>query len=88
MSRDLSATTYPNDVTSPAVGAIAITGADQTFAGARPRSVYVATAGDLTCDMVNGDNVTFVGLLAGIVYPIAIKKIYDTGTSITGLVLL
>ncbi len=82
-----------NDITTvnradPAIGAVAITTADQTFGDNRPRGVYVATAGDLAVDMANGNTVTFMGLLAGVVYPFAIIKIYDTGTSITGHVLL
>lgn len=79
----------PVDHTAPAVGAVAVSGtADQTFTGRIPRGIYIATAGDLKVDMADGTTtVTFVGLLAGVIYPIAFKKVYDTGTTIVGIAL-
>jgi hypothetical protein len=71
----------------PAIGAIAITGSDQTI-GRPARGVYVATDGDLACTMADGTTPTFVGLKAGAVYPFAIVAITDAGTSITGHVLV
>lgn len=72
----------------PAVGAIAITGSDQTFTNP-VRGVYCGGAGNLKVDMADGSSgVTFTGMLAGIVYPIAITKIYGSGTSITSSLVL
>src|SRR5690349_14408729 len=69
----------------PATGGYAFTGtADATAAdwgNSYGRGVYIGTAGDLKVDMMNGTTVTFVGMLAGTVYPIVFKKIYDTGTT-------
>ncbi len=57
------------------------------------RAVYIGTAGTLKVDMVGidgqtGATVTFNGCLAGTVLPICIKKIYDTGTTAAGVILL
>ncbi len=71
----------------PAIGVVAITGADQSFSK-RVRGIYVATAGDLACTMADGSSASFVGLLAGVVYPFCITAITDAGTSITGNVLV
>ena len=87
MSLDVSPAP-PTDHSAPAVGAVAITGADQTFPNKQVRGVYVATAGNLECTMFDGSTATFVGLLAGVVYPFAILAIRDAATTITGHVLL
>lgn len=71
----------------PAVGGIAFTGtADVTF-DQYTRGVYISTAGDLKVDMFDGSTVTFSGLLAGAVYPFAVLKVYDTGTTAAGVAL-
>ena len=88
MSLDVGPKQTPFNHTDPAVGVVAITGADQTFPNQSPRAVYVATAGNLECTMFDGSTATFVGLLAGVVYPFAITAIRDAATTITGHVLL
>jgi hypothetical protein len=77
---------------NPAVGALAINySIDQTFASqGRPvRGIYVAVTGTLKVDMADGTTgVSFANLAAGVIYPIAITKIYSIGSSgVTGLVL-
>lgn len=77
----------PSLSSSPVIGAVAITGSDQTLSGV-VRGVYVSGgSGSLTADFANGTNVTITGLVTGTVYPFCITKIYDTGTDITGHVL-
>ena len=90
MSLEVGADTpSPFNHTDPAIGGVAVPGtADQTFTGRIPRGIYVATAGDLKVDMADGTTtVPFVGLLAGVAYPFAFKKVYDTGTTIVGIAL-
>ncbi len=68
----------------PAIGIVAITGlADVEFAK-RVRGVYVGTAGNLQADFADGTTGTLVGLLAGVVYPFCIVKVYDAGTTMAG----
>ena len=71
----------------PAIGVVAITGSDQSFSK-RVRGVYVGTTGTLACTMADGTTAAFAGLLAGVVYPFCITKIYDVGTTAAGVVLL
>jgi hypothetical protein len=74
----------------PAVGAVAINygSGDQTLP-TQSRAIYIGTAGTLKVDMADGSTVTFSNLAAGTIYPIAITKIYQTGsTTAAGLVLL
>lgn len=73
----------PTEQSDPALGAVAIPGTDQTFT-VPVRAVYVATAGNLECTMSDGTTATFVGLLAGVVYPFSITEVRDAATTITG----
>ena len=50
------------------------------------RAIYVGGAGDLSCEMVNGDIVTYFGLLAGAVYPFRVQRVFVAGTTATNLV--
>lgn len=66
----------------PAVGGIAIdyAAADQLFT--RPvRALYIATAGTLKVDLVDGSTLTFASLAAGTIYPLRVVKIWMTGSS-------
>jgi hypothetical protein len=83
---------FPNravqERSDPAIGAIAISygGGDQDI-NVPSRGLYISTAGNLVVLMANGDSVTLTGLLAGVVYPIAIKKITQAGSTAAGLIL-
>jgi hypothetical protein len=74
----------------PAQGAVAISygGGNQTLA-TESRGVYIGTAGHLVVDMADGTtSVTFSNLAAGTIYPLAITKIYQAGSTAAGVVLL
>jgi hypothetical protein len=74
---------------SPAVGA-ALVDLSTTDAPAPlgQRGIYVGGAGDITCDMVNGETgIIFKNVPVG-VFPICVTKIYKTGTGATLLVYL
>lgn len=51
------------------------------------RGFICTTAGTVKVDMVRGGTVTFT-VLAGVLYPFRVKRIYATGTSATGIVAL
>lgn len=78
----------------PATNGIAFTGTADVTLTTYSRGVYIASDGSLTVDFIGGPegagatNVTFAGLKAGTVLPICISKIYDTGTDVSGVVLL
>jgi hypothetical protein len=54
------------------------------------RGLYIGTAGTgtLKVDMAGGDTVTFAGLTAGTRLPIAVTRVYATGTGVSSIVAL
>lgn len=68
---------------APAIGAYVINyaGGDQDLSTRRVRGIYISTAGTLKVDFANGSTATLSGLAAGAVYPFAITKIYQVGSS-------
>ncbi len=78
----------------PANNGVAFTGTADVTLTTHSRAVYIASDGNLTVDFV-GDgfvagatNVTFENVKAGTILPIRISKVYDTGTTVSGVVLL
>jgi hypothetical protein len=76
------------DTTEPASDAEAITPHDSNELTFETRAIYVGSGGDLRVEMADGGTVTFPGVLAGTVYPISVKQVYDTGTTASDLVAL
>ncbi len=64
----------------PAEHAFAITPQDGVDF-APTRGVYVGTMGDLRVRMVDGGDIMFIGLTAGIIHPIRILRVWATGTT-------
>ncbi len=84
----------PVRATDPAKNGIAFTGTADVTLTTYSRGVYIAADGDLTVDFI-GDaktagatNITFTAVKAGTILPICISKIYDVGTTTSGVVLL
>lgn len=78
----------PDTQHDPPVGAIVIdySAGDQEL-NVPARRVYISATGDLKVDMADGTTVTFEDLAAGIQHEMCIAKIYQTGSTATGLVL-
>jgi hypothetical protein len=70
----------------PAEGAFTITFSDSVELTKVPRGIYVTTSGTLRVKMVNGDTVSFGGIVGGMVYPLRIRQVYQTGTTVAGVV--
>lgn len=76
----------------PATKAFSITPDDDASTYAHPitRGLYLPVSGDITVIMADDEaTVTFANVAAGIVHPLRIKQVYDTGTddiTIIGLV--
>ena len=75
-----------SSLTSPAVGAAAITPSDSVVLPATTRALYVGTAGNLRAQMVSGEVVTFTNLVAGSFYPLRLSQVMATGTTASGLI--
>lgn len=59
-------------------------------AGAFPvtQALYIGGAGNLRVLTANGEDVTFNGVLAGTIYPLAVTRIWATNTTATNIVRL
>lgn len=78
-------------VDSSAQGAISVTPSDTvniTFPSGTnySKGIYVGVSGDLKVIMVDGTNITFTNIAAGIFQPISAKRVLSTGTTATGIV--
>lgn len=76
----------------PAVDGVSFDGTSDVILATYSRGIYIDTAGNLTVDMIGmngavGATLTFSNLLAGVVYPFAVSKIYDAGTTASGVAL-
>lgn len=54
-------------------------------ANCRTGLLYVGVTGNVKLDTIDGDTVTLIGVAAGVVHPILVKKIYATGTTATNI---
>lgn len=73
-------------LTSPLNNAEAITPHATNELTTVTRALYVGVAGDVAVVMADGTAVTFVGMLAGVVYPLRVKAVRVTGTTATDLI--
>jgi hypothetical protein len=81
------AISVPNGLSSiPALNGFAVTPSDSVDLAAASRGIYVGVSGNVKVTTLNGDAVTFVGLAAGIIHPIAASRVWSTGTAATSIV--
>lgn len=73
---------------SPAFDAAEIVPDDGSDLPHVSRALYIGGAGTVRLRMASGDEVTFSGLAAGIVYPFRAARVMATGTTATGIVAL
>ena len=53
------------------------------------RGLMVSVAGDVQVDFVSaGSEIVLTGLLAGVVYPFQVRRVYSTNTTATGILAL
>lgn len=52
------------------------------------RGIYLGNSGDLHVSMRNEDDVIFRNLIAGICHPLCIRKVWETGTTASNIILL
>ncbi len=85
-------------ISDPSPDGLAFTGtADVDLAvtyGTFSRGIYIAGNGDIKVDFLGmpggaagATAITFVGVVAGTILPICVTKIYDAGTTVSGVVL-
>ena len=76
------------ELESPVSNAVAITPNNSTDLAQTTRAIYIGGSGNLTVEMAGGGvDVTFTGLVAGIILPIRVIKVKTSSTA-TNLVAL
>lgn len=76
-----------NGGTLPAAKCFAITKNDSADLAFVTRGIYVGATGDLAVILdADSSAVTFVGLAAGIIHPLAVKRVMSTNTTATSIV--
>lgn len=64
----------------------AITPHDSNELSKPSRGIYVGVSGDVKVISLDGNDVTFVNLVAGMIHPIRCTRVYSTGTTATDIV--
>lgn len=78
---------YENNIASKAVEITTAMKSDSTDLTSTMKGLYIGGDGDLKVVLVQDTMaVTFVGLVAGTFIPIAVRRIWSTGTSATNIV--
>ena len=76
-----------NASTLSATKCFAITKNDSSDLAFVTRGIYVGVTGDLAVILdADSSAVTFVGLAAGIIHPLAVKRVMSTNTTATSIV--
>jgi len=74
---------------NPITNAVAVVPSDTVSLALVPtRGLYVGVAGNVTALLADDSVVTFTGLTAGVVHPIAIKRVNLTATTATTMLAL
>lgn len=71
-----------------AVGGAAVTPSDTVDLTFTARALWVGGAGDVKVNTANGDTITLVGVAAGSLLPVAVKRVFATLTTATSIVAL
>lgn len=66
-------------------GALAIAASDTVDLASPVSAIYVGVAGAIKVIMANGETATFSNVPVG-VFPIAVTRVFSTGTAATGLI--
>ena len=79
---------YNTGLDSPAESVESVTPHDTTELTIVSRALYVGVAGDVAVLMSDDTTSTFVGVLAGSILPIRVKRVNATGTTATSILSL
>lgn len=77
---------HASTLMSPAASVFAITANDAVDLQQQTRAIYVGQGGNVTLTTASGQTATFVNVADGSILPLRVQRIYQTGTTATGLV--
>lgn len=75
------------DTIAPAGRAAEVTAHDTNFIEPT-RGLYVGVSGNVKVTMLDGTEITFSNLAAGIIHPLQVVQVFSTGTTATGIIAL
>lgn len=73
-------------LTAPAQHAESITPSNGTDLVTATRALYVGQTGNVRVRLVTGDVVTLANMQGGVIYPVRVAQVFDTGTTAADLV--
>lgn len=73
-------------LTAPATRAYTITPFDAGDLSRATRALFVGQSGNVRVKTTGGDIVTFANLQSGVLYPIRVARVFQTGTTASDLV--
>lgn len=76
---------FPTTPDSCAIGAIAITPADNDLAAA-VRALYVGGSGNVKVTDALGNATTFSNVPAGVILPVTVVRVWSTGTTASAII--
>ena len=71
---------------SPAHGGTAVTPSDSEDLADEARALYIGGDGDVRLISRNGDDLVFVGVVAGSILPIFTVRVYNTDTTASDII--
>lgn len=77
---------HASSLESPATGAFAITPDDNTDLAETTRAIYVGTTGDLDLRMLDGQDVVFTDIPAGMLLPVRATRVKASGTTANDII--
>lgn len=78
---------WADSIDGPANSAVAVTPHDSNDLATVARGLYVGVSGDVKVDMLGtGTAIVFTGLVAGVVHPLRVTRVYSTDTTATNIV--
>lgn len=83
---DSNGNMFVNISSSLGTGAVSVVPSDTVdLSSGVTKGIYVGVEGDITVKMSDDTVVTFKALAPGTIHPIAVKRVYATGTSATNI---
>lgn len=79
---------FNGNLGEPASHAAAVTPADGSDISPEASALFIGGAGDVSVHVMDGSTVTFVGVAAGSILPVRVKRVLSTSTTATNIVAL
>jgi hypothetical protein len=73
---------------SPATNAVLVAAHDTNELGYVTRGLYVGVTGDVKVTMHDSGTVTFTAVPGGVILPVRVTKVFNTGTTATNIIAL